>query len=206
MCSFGAASMVSVQAALSPREKKACADIVFLAKKRKRGDGEDHAEEALFAEEMTPVKAEEKEEEIELNLDAPLPLDWQRCLDIKIHFYNTRTHRRTSRHPSKLSSEPPPSSRLSLDLDLNLMSPRSHLHEAEAEQMKHGKARNFCMLRTSDEADPGEMVASVCMRCHMLVMMTKAALSCPNCKFVHPPDRSCSAMMKPALKLLCCKD
>ncbi|XP_009386378.2 protein CURLY FLAG LEAF 1-like [Musa acuminata AAA Group] len=201
--------MVSVQAALSP-----CADLVFLTKKRKRGDGEDHAE-ALFAEETKLVKAEEKEEEIELNLDAPLPLDWQRCLDIKsgqIHFYNTRTNRRTSRHPSKLSSEPPPppppppSSRLSLDLDLNLMSPRSHLHEAEAEQMKHGNARNSCMLRTSDEADPGEMVASVCMRCHMLVMMTKASLSCPNCKFVHPPDRSWSALIKPALKLLCCKD
>lgn len=70
--------MVSVQAALSP-----CADLVFLTKKRKRGDGEDHAE-ALFAEETKPVKAEEKEEEIELNLDAPLPLDWQRCLDIKV--------------------------------------------------------------------------------------------------------------------------
>lgn len=71
--------MVSVQAALSP-----CADLVFLTKKRKRGDGEDHAE-ALFAEETKPVKAEEKEEEIELNLDAPLPLDWQRCLDIKVN-------------------------------------------------------------------------------------------------------------------------
>ncbi|URE26803.1 hypothetical protein MUK42_15658 [Musa troglodytarum] len=204
--------MVSVQATLSPREKKARADPVFLARKRKRGDGDDHAE-TLFAEETKPVKAEEKQEEIELNLDAPLPLDWQRCLDIKsgqIHFYNTRTHRRTSRHPSKLSSEPPPppppSSRLSLDLDLNLMSPGSRLHEAEAEQTKHGKARNSCMLRTSDEADPGEMVASVCMRCHMLVMMTKAALSCPNCKFVHPPDRSWSALVKPALKLLCCND
>lgn len=33
-----------------------------------------------------------------------------------------------------------------------------------------------------------EMVARVCMKCHMLVMFCKASPACPNCKFMHSPE------------------
>ncbi|KAF4394866.1 hypothetical protein CsatB_008361 [Cannabis sativa] len=35
------------------------------------------------------------------------------------------------------------------------------------------------------ETAADEMVATVCMRCHMLVMLCRSSPSCPNCKFMH---------------------
>ncbi|RWW13299.1 hypothetical protein GW17_00022994 [Ensete ventricosum] len=204
-------SMVSLQAALYPEDRKACPDLEedSLRKKRKSRDG-DASEDDWFVKEAKFVKAEEADD-IRFNLDAPLPLEWQRCLDLQIHFYNTRTHRRTSRDP-RLHLETPPSSPLSLDLELNLACepPRSHIDGGgrEEERRKQGNSGgNPCSLSwMSLDADPDEMVATVCMRCHMLVMMNKATLSCPNCKFIHPPDHGSSTSIKPGFKLLCCKD
>lgn len=60
-------------------EKKTCHEAKnFFSKKRKMGDGEES--KGLFVKEMKVEK-----EEIELTLDVPLPLDWQRCLDIKVN-------------------------------------------------------------------------------------------------------------------------
>lgn len=74
--------MVPLQEAI-PLEKKRCHKVEnFFSKKRKKGDEED--DEGLLAKEMKAEKEEKDEEEIELSLDAPLPLDWQRCLDIKV--------------------------------------------------------------------------------------------------------------------------
>ncbi|CAB78015.1 hypothetical protein [Arabidopsis thaliana] len=43
-----------------------------------------------------------------------------------------------------------------------------------------------------------EMVARVCMKCHMLVMLCKASPACPNCKFMHSPeDTSLSLLFTP---------
>uniref|UniRef100_A0A0A9PCL7 Uncharacterized protein n=1 Tax=Arundo donax TaxID=35708 RepID=A0A0A9PCL7_ARUDO len=56
------------------------------------------------------------------------------------------------------------------------------------------------------------MVAAVCVRCHMLVMMCRASPACPNCKFLHPPSRTAPppepepAPLKLGLQLLCCRD
>lgn len=74
--------MVSLQAALPLEEKKRpCPKVEnFSTKKRKKrnDDGE------LSAKDTKVNKREEKKDEIELNLDAPLPMDWQRCLDIEV--------------------------------------------------------------------------------------------------------------------------
>ncbi|CAD5191404.1 unnamed protein product [Musa acuminata subsp. malaccensis] len=209
--SFVSTSMVSLQAALSPEDRKACPDLEnSLCKKRKCRDAE-ASEDDWFVKEAKFVKAEE--DDIRLNLDAPLPLEWQRCLDLKsgeIHFYNTRTHRRTSRDP-RLNLEPP-SSPLSLDLELNLACepPRSHIdgggREEERRKQDNSGGKACSLSWVSLDAGPEEMMATVCMRCHMLVMMNKATLSCPNCKFIHPPDHGSSTSIKPGFKLLCCKD
>ncbi|XP_010455300.1 PREDICTED: uncharacterized protein LOC104736912 [Camelina sativa] len=37
-----------------------------------------------------------------------------------------------------------------------------------------------------------EMVARVCLKCHILVMLCKASPACPNCKFMHSPRRHIS--------------
>lgn len=48
-----------------------------------------------------------------------------------------------------------------------------------------------------------EMVARVCMKCHMLVMLCKASPACPNCKFMHSPeDTSLSLLFNPKATLL----
>ncbi|GAB2290618.1 hypothetical protein Dimus_024898 [Dionaea muscipula] len=59
--------------------------------------------------------------------------------------------------------------------------------------------------RSSLEGDdqPQEMVATVCTRCHMLVMLCKSSPACPNCKFMHPPNHSPPYLFKPRLSLLC---
>ncbi|KAL2893827.1 Protein KIBRA [Bienertia sinuspersici] len=62
--------------------------------------------------------------DIELHLETPLPSEWQRCLDIQsgeIHFYNTRTQKRTVRDPREsLDPSSPRDCHMSLDLELNL--------------------------------------------------------------------------------------
>jgi len=54
------------------------------------------------------------------------------------------------------------------------------------------------------EADQAmEMVATVCMKCHMLVMLCKLSPTCPNCKFMHPPYQTSANLFKPRLSLSC---
>jgi hypothetical protein len=50
-----------------------------------------------------------------------------------------------------------------------------------------------------------EMVTTVCMKCHMLVMLCTSTPVCPNCKFMHPHDHSSTKLFKPSnlLRLLC---
>lgn len=154
----------------------------------------------------------------------------------KIHFYNTRTHIRTSRDPREGADEgplpPPPADPrpVRLDLELNLIcetSPRSHgggggggeeKKPAEKGHLDAGAAAFSCdhvgrpgaataLCETpswvSLDADQGEMVATVCGRCHMLVVMCKSSPSCPNCKFQHPPEQMPpSALLKPGAQAL----
>ncbi|CAH8351917.1 unnamed protein product [Eruca vesicaria subsp. sativa] len=57
----------------------------------------------------------------------------------------------------------------------------------------------------NDDEKKQEMVTTVCMKCHMLVMLCKSTMVCPNCKFIHPDDHSSTKVFKPLslFKLLC---
>ncbi|XP_010269265.1 PREDICTED: uncharacterized protein LOC104605984 [Nelumbo nucifera] len=178
--------------------------------------------------------------DIELQLERPLPVEWQRCLDIKsgqIHFFNTRTQKRTSKDPRQSPERSSPSSNISLDLELNLTceslrsrsqsqrDDNSTKSETGDGDLPHNNSNNSiippsknsgsCYGRmapitppswVSSESDEQEMVAAVCKRCHMLVMLCKSSPACPNCKFMHPPDQSPPNLLKPGFRLLCCKD
>ncbi|KAM3231120.1 hypothetical protein ACQJBY_061336 [Aegilops geniculata] len=213
--------MVSLQSALLPEAGKrppclSFADASVVAstatsKKRKR-DGEVEEEDEGY-------------DGIELNFDAaPLPLEWQRCLDIKsgqIHYYNTRTHKRTSKDPRRHGGAAPAVEEdvancgpQGLDLDLNLaFEPRRSSPVKELQKKAEGKPAAAGGDRHGDQtpASGMEMVAAVCMRCHMLVMMCRACPACPNCKFLHPTSRPTPPAPEPAplklgLQLLCCRD
>jgi len=220
--------MVSLQSALLPEASKRppCLSLVggggaastATSKKRKRDGGDDRGEVV---------------DGIELNFDAaPLPPEWQRCLDIKsgqIHYYNTRTQKRTWKDPrgepdyraaadeeEESTNCPPPG----LDLELNLtFSPRPALAHQEKKKPKPAArprpptaaaAESRPQPAEAAAEDSREMVAAVCVRCHMLVMMCRASPACPNCKFLHTPSRAAppepAAPLKLGLQLLCCRD
>ncbi|KAG8097157.1 hypothetical protein GUJ93_ZPchr0013g35050 [Zizania palustris] len=234
--------MVSLQSsAMLPearRPRPTCLPLVdavvastATSKKRKRPDGADDGD--------GDGDGADDEVGIELSFDAaPLPLEWQRCLDIKsgkIHYYNTRTHKRTSRDPRAAVavaeeaanySAPP----LGLDLELNLtFEPRrrvpvpekKHRPATAPEEAKKPPAaavpgEKLLPLELPAAGASREMVAAVCTRCHMLVMMCREWPACPNCKFVHPtttnnrpdspPPEPEPALLKLGLQLLCCND
>ncbi|KAL5982186.1 hypothetical protein ACLOJK_016256 [Asimina triloba] len=159
-------------------------------------------------------ETEQRPADFELHLETPLPLEWQRCLDLqsgKIHFYNTRTHKRTCRDPRESPEAEDFNHPMRLELKLNLPcdSPTAHAappgkrgerkrHETNTDnssKTSSGLSRSPSWV--SLEADQEEMVAAVCMRCHMLVMLCKSSPSCPNCKFMHPPSQNLSSLFKP---------
>ncbi|RVW65450.1 hypothetical protein CK203_022109 [Vitis vinifera] len=111
--------MVSFQTPLSPDPTRPIvSEFENLSKKRK---WEKTGTEEVFKL-QSKAKSTKSIFDIELQLETPLPLEWQRCLDIQsgqIHFYNTRTHKRTSRDP-RASPEPPSPGPMSLELELNL--------------------------------------------------------------------------------------
>ncbi|XP_020598603.1 uncharacterized protein LOC110038171 [Phalaenopsis equestris] len=167
--------MVSLQLSLSMKENN-----TFRSNQKRNREEE---EEEVSAEDKAGFKLIKRpklwktqspklESFIELNLDTPLPLEWQRCLDIKsgeIYFYNTMTKARTFKDP-RSSRETHRCRRPNLDLELNLMREAPEILGVETEQ----------------SADEKEMMAIVCARCYMLVMMSKATPLCPNCKFAPP--------------------
>ncbi|KAL0909660.1 hypothetical protein M5K25_020547 [Dendrobium thyrsiflorum] len=188
--------MVSLQPSLSTKEKNPLPSN--LKRKREEAQEEEEEKEEVSIEDKAgfQVKKDPKlwkpnlpklDSAIELSLDTPLPLEWQRCLDIKsgeVHFYNTMTQMRTFKDPRW--SRETHRRRPTLDLELNLMSERSEIHGGETDQI----------------ADEREMMAIVCARCHMLVMMCKETPLCPNCKFAPPPGLE----SKPKVRLLSCRD
>ncbi|MCD7453551.1 hypothetical protein HAX54_021348 [Datura stramonium] len=149
-----------------------------------------------------------------LNLETPLPLEWQRCLDIKsgqIYFYNTRTQKRTSRDPRV--SDPEPATHpvhMSLDLELNLLpcgSPEKMINQHDDENSNNLIKKQGLINRSPSwltfDVDQQEMVTAVCKKCHMLVMMSKSTPTCPNCKFVHPVlDETPTSLFKKKAKFL----
>ncbi|XP_020104321.1 uncharacterized protein LOC109721242 [Ananas comosus] len=206
--------MVSLQTTLSSEEKRSCCSFDKPVPKKRKWEDEEESDSDFFANEFAneprikQAKAEETTKvDIELHLDSPLPLEWQRCLDIKsgrMYFYNTRTHKRTSKDPRESPEEAAPSGP-SLDLELNLAcEPAKPTRTDKNPKAAQNQPKLLAPPPPWADGDHREMVAAVCMRCHMLVMMCKSTLSCPNCKFVHPPSHnSQGSLNKPGFKLLC---
>ncbi|XP_004152643.1 uncharacterized protein LOC101203360 [Cucumis sativus] len=176
-----------------------------LAKKRK------------WEESMIPTPPLNSVLDIELHLETPLPFYWQRCLDIqsgKIHFYNMTTQKRTWKDPrDKLEKDDDDDDEeddnrydkndMSLDLELNLTCEsmeKNNNHQtvqgvrrAINDGMMFGLSENY----NHNNNKKAEMVAAVCMRCHLLVMLCKSSPECPNCKFMNsPPEQTSPAMSK----------
>ncbi|KAJ0025878.1 hypothetical protein Pint_08337 [Pistacia integerrima] len=162
------------------------------------------------------------------HLENPLPSEWERCLDIQsgqIHFYNTRTHKRTSGDPRRSPELPSPGGDImSLDLELNLpcnsnnkltrhnsgspsrdaLGDNLSIDISREKKKSSGDHLTRCPSWLAFERDDEqEMVATACMRCHMLVMLCKSSPTCPNCKFMHPSDQSAPKLFKQKLSLLC---
>lgn len=209
--------MVSLQTAISPTEeekKKPCVKLesrTVVSRKRKLSRAKEEEEKGsnLFC--KLAKKAREKEGRVvmELNLlDAHPELKVSRrrsrcrsidryvlllkslCIKCKIYDVPQSKGRHSMIDSKSLEVG------LDLNLELNLSCTPSPskigcLSKGGGEEEEKKKTMNM-------EEEIEEMVATVCMRCHMLVMMTKVALSCPNCKFVHSPDQSSSlALIKP---------
>ncbi|KAB2617115.1 hypothetical protein D8674_012984 [Pyrus ussuriensis x Pyrus communis] len=205
--------MLSFQAhPLSPNQKKTIPDSENSSKKRK-WDDKPYVNIEQLSEKRSKVPQCKPNSlfDIELHLETPLPSEWQRCLDIQsgqIHFYNTRTQMKTSRDPRR-SPEPPTSPaadhhhhHMSLDLELNLRS--CDQSRANSDISTHSLSDLFMESHRPIQKNPNnlgfpvdrhhqqqqEMVATVCIKCHMLVMLCRSSPACPNCKYMHAPDQS----------------
>ena len=128
----------------------------------------------------------------------------------QIHFYNSRTHKRTSKDPRKSPEPASPDDHMSLDLRLNLPCESLRKSHVEDNFTKHssgspalGSGDLFIESSTPKkklggltsspswlafEGDHQEMVATVCTKCHMLVM--------------HRPDHSPPILFKRKCTLL----
>ncbi|TXG52805.1 hypothetical protein EZV62_021974 [Acer yangbiense] len=218
--------MVPFQAhPLSPNNtrKTAIPDDQFdISSKKRKWD--DKALPADHHDHQTLDKKTKSIFDIELHLETPLPLEWERW---QIHFYNTRTNKRTSGDP-RISPDPPGPGHMSLDLELNLpcdsqrknqshnLTTPYHLTDLSIDinhhqQQKKTKSGNIARIPSWLAFDGGdddqqqqqkEMVATACMKCHMLVMLCKSSPTCPNCKFTHPPDQTPPKLFKQRLSLL----
>ncbi|XVF39508.1 hypothetical protein PTKIN_Ptkin01aG0040300 [Pterospermum kingtungense] len=229
--------MVSFQAFLSPNMKKqTIPGLENSSKKRKLEEPQGlSAEETNFEKRPKADQSKRSVFGMEPHLETPLPLEWQRYLDIQsgqIQFYNTKTDTKPSKDPRRISPEPTShAGHMSLDLELNLQcdSVRKNIDATCYHQQfnKHnsvipsragsvdkkiinsssgGLTQNLSWLGVEEEDDEQgkqEMVATVCMRCHMLVMLCKSSPACPNCKFMHPPDQGPPKLFKQRLSLLC---
>ncbi|XP_068643705.1 protein CURLY FLAG LEAF 2-like [Aristolochia californica] len=192
------------------------------SKKRKWGCVEDETtRRQSMASKFSKAQSAQTLLNLGLQLETPLPSEWQQCLDLQsgqVHFYNIRTHKRTNRDPRE-SPEPFTSSLpMSLDLELNLPceatgmepetpSPKNSNDSSSPKESSGLDGAPKSLPWVSLEEGQEEMMAAVCMRCHMLVMLCKSFPTCPNCKFLHPPRKNTSNQFKPtSLRLLCCED
>ncbi|XP_027339214.1 uncharacterized protein LOC113852983 [Abrus precatorius] len=214
--------MVSFHIAL-PESPKAEIHAEFEASSKKRKWEDPFAEE--FFNNQASLKKRKPVFDIELHPETPFSSDkWHQYLSIQsgqIQLCNTRVSRTTTEDPSD---------NMSLDLELNLTceslrkkedtydhisdqkqssGPLGGLSERDDLFIESSKCKNDSdgTIRSptglSSEGDYKEMVATVCMRCHMLVMLCKSSPSCPNCKFMHPPDQSPSKFLKRRCSLFC---
>lgn len=137
----------------------------------------------------------------------------------QIHLCNTKMNMKTQESNRDLLPEKSSLGQISLDLELNLtceslrkkeesydnfekkkISGSPNLVNESSSKNNNNKKKDSSVLTPSwlsSDGDYKEMIATVCMRCHMLVMLCKSSPSCPNCKFMHPPpDQNPSKFLK----------
>ncbi|XP_028771814.1 uncharacterized protein LOC114748778 [Neltuma alba] len=222
--------MVSFHTALPDAPPSGVPATEFEASSKKRKWEEPLARE--FLRDQTKADRRKSIFDIELHLETPLPSDkWQQYLGIQSgQIHNTKMNRKPAEDRKSAEPEPPSPGHMSLDLGLNLTceSPRNKTGsgygvnekqnrssrgilkehqdlfvESREEDKKGSEGLTRSPSWLSSEVDQKEMVATVCMRCHMLVMLCKSSPACPNCKFMHPPDQNPSTFLKRRCSLLC---
>ncbi|XP_042490446.1 uncharacterized protein LOC122070367 [Macadamia integrifolia] len=106
---------------------------------------------------------------IELQLKDPLPSDWEQCLDLesgRMYYLNRSTLKKSWNWPKEQK----------LDLELNISSLSSSEEKRSSEILGGSK---------KSSSSSSNMVAVACLKCHLLVMLSRSSPSCPNCKYVH---------------------
>ncbi|KAK6930613.1 hypothetical protein RJ641_004707 [Dillenia turbinata] len=107
---------------------------------------------------------------VDLQLKDPLPADWEQCLDLesgRMYYLNRKTLRKSWNWPKDQK----------LDLELNISTIPARNHVSEVQSGATSKA--------NEPSNNSNMVALACLNCHLLVILSKASPSCPNCKYVH---------------------
>ncbi|PIN17861.1 Ubiquitin--protein ligase [Handroanthus impetiginosus] len=102
---------------------------------------------------------------VDLQLQHPLPSDWEQCLDLqtgRMYYVNRKTLRKSWNRPQEDDQH-------KLDLELNIST---------------GCSSNTSTSNMMQRLD-SSMVALACSNCHLLVILSRSSPSCPNCKYVH---------------------
>ena len=76
-------SMVSFHTPLSPSRREGIAEMENLTKKRKWEESQ--VKEVLDRKPIWKAKGTKSMFDMELHFETPFPLEWQRCLDIKVN-------------------------------------------------------------------------------------------------------------------------
>ncbi|KAM5569972.1 hypothetical protein ABKV19_017148 [Rosa sericea] len=121
---------------------------------------------------------------VDLELENPLPLDWEQCLDLKsgkVYYLNRKTSKKSWKRPLKEDQE-----EAHLDLELHISSTFS----ADDSCSEQRRCRRSSKKVTAEEVVIGSSnnnmtLALACLNCHLLVILSKSSPCCPNCKYVH---------------------
>ncbi|RCV15855.1 hypothetical protein SETIT_3G091300v2 [Setaria italica] len=132
---------------------------------------------------------------LELQLNDPLPLDWEQCLDLqsgRMYYLNRKTLKKSWVRPREQS----------VNLDLNISTAATIDDTTSAGVVAAPDEDAEPTKRPTGAVSSGgnnNMVAVPCANCHLLVMLCKSSPSCPNCKFVQPlaPTTPRGAMPQP---------
>ncbi|KAF0888786.1 hypothetical protein E2562_017785 [Oryza meyeriana var. granulata] len=120
---------------------------------------------------------------LELQLNDPLPLDWEQCLDLqsgRMYYLNRKTLKKSWIRPKEQS----------VNLELNISTTQATV--VPTIDGSTGAATPVAAVAETKKGTVvgsgpgGNMVAVPCANCHLLVMLCKSSPSCPNCKFVQP--------------------
>lgn len=114
---------------------------------------------------------------LELQLNDPLPLDWEQCLDLhsgRMYYLNRKTMKKSWVRPKEEQG--------ALNLELNISTiPSSFDCKVRSVAVADDDTKSISSICSA-----GHMVAVPCVNCHLLVMLCKSSPACPNCKFVQP--------------------